>query len=37
LGWHVTIVWECELADEEKLATKLAAAIQGAKTIPLVK
>lgn len=29
LGWRVTIVWECELADEEKLALKLRTAIAG--------
>lgn len=29
MGWQVTIVWECEIADEEKLAWKLRAAIEG--------
>ena len=28
LGWHVTLVWECELDDEDKLARKLGEAIQ---------
>lgn len=29
MGWRVTIIWECEIADEEKLASKLRNAIQG--------
>jgi DNA mismatch endonuclease (patch repair protein) len=28
LGWHVTVIWECELEDESKLASKLGEAIQ---------
>lgn len=30
MGWHVTVVWECELADEGKLASKLGKAIRSA-------
>jgi DNA mismatch endonuclease (patch repair protein) len=30
MGWHVSIVWECEIGDEVKLASKLRAAIQRA-------
>jgi DNA mismatch endonuclease (patch repair protein) len=28
-GWKVTIVWECEISDKEKLASKLMTAIRG--------
>lgn len=28
LGWHVTVIWECELDDVSKLASRLGEAIQ---------
>lgn len=33
LGWQVTTVWECELADRERLASKLAAAIRDLNSV----
>jgi len=33
MGWQVTVVWECELADEEKLVSRLAAAIRTPVTL----
>jgi DNA mismatch endonuclease, patch repair protein len=27
-GWHVVVVWECELSDMDRLATRLAADLE---------